>query len=103
MTQSDNNFLQTKNRNSHSDQYHNSKQQILMYAMLLSPLGLFHEFFRFHFHLLCTEHQTRDPAGTTSANHADLLQYLLTSFVSAGQRPFIEKSHNPQVSQSFVE
>jgi uncharacterized membrane protein YbhN (UPF0104 family) len=27
----------------------NSKQQILMYAMLLSPLGLFHEFFRFIF------------------------------------------------------
>jgi hypothetical protein len=57
--------------------------------MLLSPLGLFHEFFRFHFHLLCAEHQAHDPAGTTSANHADLLKYLLTSFVSAGQRPFI--------------
>ena len=29
------------------------------------------------------------PTGTTSANHADLLQYFLAPFVSAGQRPFI--------------
>jgi hypothetical protein len=33
------------------------------------------------------------PMGTISANHADLLQYLLlTSFVSAGQRPFFRSS-----------
>jgi hypothetical protein len=29
------------------------------------------------------------PMGTTSGNHADLLQYLLTSFISTGQHPFI--------------
>jgi hypothetical protein len=29
------------------------------------------------------------PMGTTSANHADLLQYLLTSFVSTSQCLFI--------------
>jgi hypothetical protein len=30
-----------------------------------------------------------NPMRTTSANHADLLQNLLTSLISAGQRPFI--------------
>jgi hypothetical protein len=30
-----------------------------------------------------------NPTRTTSANHTDLLQYLLILFISAGQHPFI--------------
>jgi hypothetical protein len=59
-----------------------------MYAMLLSPLGLFHVLFPFDF-VFCAEPYGSLPNGNNLPNHADLLQYLLTSFVSAGQRPFI--------------
>jgi hypothetical protein len=52
--------------------------------MLLSPLGLFHEFFSSPLLNLMAHY----PMGTTSANHADLLYFLAPS-VSAGQRPFI--------------
>jgi hypothetical protein len=47
-----------------------------MYTMLLSPLGLFHEFFCFDFIFPMPNIRAHNPAGTTSANHADLLSVL---------------------------
>ena len=49
-------FYKQKNKNSPSDQYHNSKEKIVTYAMLLSPLGLFYVFFRFNFVFFAEPH-----------------------------------------------
>jgi hypothetical protein len=69
-----------------------------MHAMLLSPLGLFHVFFPFDF-VFCAEPQGSLPNGANGNNLGQprrlasvLSNLLLTSFVSAGQRPFFRLS-----------